>query len=174
MKITDKDPERHNSIEYPMELSAPPYAPVPVADEKDEQRNVARHHTNQKLEELKEQYDLARQQLEAIERQVKGTVDRLQVTEAVLEADYQFTPVVMKTYYLYWHTVKQKYVLSPTGPQAWSCGAPDHWEYQSAVRLLGDSTWEPVEVNEPMDANAVREGADSGAQGDTIDGETVK
>ncbi len=100
MKYSDKDPERHNSIEYPMELSAPPYAPVPVESEKDQQRNVARHHTNQKLTELKEQYDLARQQLEAIENQVKGTVERLQVTEAVLQSHYQFTTTFMKTYYL--------------------------------------------------------------------------
>ncbi len=155
MKITDKDPDRHHHIEYPMELSAPPFAPVPVAEEKDEQRNVARHHTNQKLEELKEQYDLARQQLAAIERQVKGTVNRLQVTEAVLQADYQFTPTVMKTYYLYWNSNKEKYQLSPTGPDEWSCGAPDHWQYQSAVRLLGDSTWEPVDIAEPMDVSAL-------------------
>lgn len=152
MKISDKDPERHNSIEYPMELASPPFAPVPVQKQKDEQRNMARHHTNQKLAELKEQYDLARQQLEAIERQVKGTVERLHVTEAVLQADYQFTPTVMKTYYLYWNENKERYVLSGTGPDDWSCGAPDHWKYQSAVRLLGDSTWEPVDVGEPMDA----------------------
>lgn len=156
MKITEKDPERHNSIEYPMELSAPKFAPVPVEEEKDQQRNVARHHTNQKLDELKEQYDLAREQLAAIERQVKGTVERLQVTEAVLQAHYQFTPTVMKTYYLYWDADRDCYVLSPTGPEEWSCGAPEHWTYQSAVRLLGDSTWEPVDVAEPMDLGDIK------------------
>jgi hypothetical protein len=150
MKITDKDPERHHHIEYPMELAAPPYAPVPVESQKDEQRNVARHHTNQRLAELKEQYDLARKQMAAIERQVRGTVERLQVTEAVLQAYYQFTPAVMKTYYLYWDKRKERYVLNMLGPDDWSCGMPDHWEYHSAVRLLGDSTWEPVELERPV------------------------
>lgn len=167
MKYSDKDPERHNNIAYPMELSAPPYAPVPVQSQKDEQRNMARHHTNQKLTELKEQYDLAREQLAAIERQVQGTVDRLQVTEAVLQADYQFTPTVMKTHYLYWHKDKEKYVLSQLSPDDWSCGLPDHYQYQSAVRLLGDSTWEPVDIEEPMDATQ-----DDTTVEDT-DGETI-
>lgn len=170
MKYSDKDPERHNKIEYPMELAAPPYAPVPVESEKDQQRNVARHHTNQKLAELKEQYDLARQQLEAIERQVKGTVGRLQVTEAVLQAHYQFTPTVMKTYYLYWDNEKQRYVLNTLGPDDWSCGVPDHYEYQSAVRLLGDSTWEPVDIEKPMDATDVETTVED-SDGTTVDAE---
>jgi len=170
MKISDKDPERHNKIEYPMELAAPPYAPVPVETEKDQQRNVARHHTNQKLTELKEQYDLARQQLEAIERQVKGTVERLQVTEAVLQAHYQFRPTVMKTYYLYWDNEKQHYVLNTLGPDDWSCGVPDHYEFQSAVRLLGDSTWEPVDVEQPMDTDNLKTTAET-TDGATVDAE---
>jgi len=30
MRIEDKDPDRHNAIEYPMEVGAPKFAPVPI------------------------------------------------------------------------------------------------------------------------------------------------
>lgn len=42
MRIEDTDPARHAGIEYPMEVSAPVFAPIKVVEEKDKAVNVAR------------------------------------------------------------------------------------------------------------------------------------
>jgi len=91
----------------------------------------------------------------------------------VLQAYYQFRPTVMKTYFLYWDTEKERYLLSTLGPNDWSCGVPDHYEFQSAVRLLGDSTWEPVELEKPVDATNVDTTVEDN-NGTTVDAEVEK
>jgi len=50
MRIEDKDPDRHNAIEYPMEVGAPKFAPVPIKEEKDKAINIARAHANQEYD----------------------------------------------------------------------------------------------------------------------------
>ena len=46
MRIEDNDPARHAAIEYPMEVSAPVFAPIKVLEEKDKAVNIARQIPN--------------------------------------------------------------------------------------------------------------------------------
>ena len=78
MRIENTDPDRHNSIEYPMEVGAPKFAPVPVLEEKDKAINIARAHANQEYERIMEQASV-------LMRQAKALRARLDATEMVHE-----------------------------------------------------------------------------------------
>jgi hypothetical protein len=65
MRIEDKDPDRHNAIEYPMEVGAPKFAPVPIKEEKDKAINIARAHANQEYDRIMEQAAVLMRQAKA-------------------------------------------------------------------------------------------------------------
>jgi hypothetical protein len=132
------------SMPYPTNLGAPKFEPVPVADIKDRARNVARYHANEKLDELNEQYQLVLKQAEMIRKQAEAVVDRINLTDAVLAAEYQFVPVAYKTYYLVYDSYHKINRLVMNGQNEWATGAPDHWDYMASLRLLGDGTWERI------------------------------
>ncbi len=50
MRIEDTDPARHAAIEYPMEVSAPVFAPIKVLEEKDKAVNIARQNAQRLLD----------------------------------------------------------------------------------------------------------------------------
>lgn len=132
------------SMPYPTNLGAPKFEPVPIADVKDRARNIARYHANEKLEELNEQYQLIIKQAELVRKQAETVVDRINLTDAVLNAEYQFVPIAYKPYYLVYDSNINKNRLVMNGPHEWSTGAPDHWDYLANIRLLGDGTWERI------------------------------
>ena len=134
-----------SSMQYPTNIGAPKFEPLPIVSIKDKAKNIARYHANEKLEELNEQYQLVLKQAELIRNQAQKIIDRLEVTDKVLEAEYQFATVPYKTYYLVWDKRKQFYRLCLQGPDDWCTGAPIDWEYQHSVRLLGDGTWEIID-----------------------------
>jgi hypothetical protein len=138
MRIENTDPDRHNSIEYPMEVGAPKFAPVPVLEEKDKAINIARAHANQEYERIMEQASV-------LMRQAKALRARLDATEMVHAAKFNFNPVYGKKYYLYQDEASGGYRLVQNSPNDWSCGIPAGWTYCQAVRKLGDSTWEVIE-----------------------------
>ncbi|MBU3615260.1 DUF2452 domain-containing protein [Polynucleobacter sp. Latsch14-2] len=138
MRIEDTDPARHAGIEYPMEVSAPVFAPIKVVEEKDKAVNVARQ--NAKLE-----YDRIMEQAEVLMRQAKALQARLDATEMVHSAKFSFNPLHGKTYYLYYDARNAVNLLIQNSPKDWSCGIPGNWTYSMAVKKLGDSTWAVVE-----------------------------
>ena len=138
MRIEDKVPDRHNAIEYPMEVGAPKFAPVPIKEEKDKAINIARQHANQ-------EYDRIMEQAAVLMRQAKALQERLDATEMVHAAKFTFNPVYGKKYYLYQDQAISGYRLVQNSPREWSCGIPDGWSFCQAVRKMGDSTWEIVE-----------------------------
>ena len=138
MRIEDKDPDRHNAIEYPMEVGAPKFAPVPIKEEKDKAINIARQQANQ-------EYDRIMEQAAVLMRQAKALQERLDATEMVHAAKFTFNPVYGKKYYLYQDQAISGYRLVQNSPREWSCGIPDGWSFCQAVRKMGDSTWEIVE-----------------------------
>jgi Protein of unknown function (DUF2452) len=138
MRIEDKDPARHAAIEYPMEVSAPVFAPIKVTEEKDKAVNIARQ--NAQLE-----YDRIMEQAEVLMKQAKSLQARLDATEMVHRAKFSFNPLHGKTYHLYFDNKNNTNILIQNGPDEWSCGIPLHWTYSYAVKKLGDSTWAVVE-----------------------------
>ena len=141
MRIEDKDPARHAGIEYPMEVGAPVFAPIKVVEEKDKAVNVARQ--NAKLE-----YDRIMEQAEVLMKQARALQARLDATEMVHCAKFGFNPIHGKTYHLYYDERNQTNLLIQNGPQGWSCGIPDGWNYLMAVKKLGDSTWAIIEEDQ--------------------------
>jgi hypothetical protein len=138
MRIEDTDPAKHASIEYPMEVSAPVFAPIQVVAEKDKAVNIARQ--NAQLE-----YDRIMEQAAVLVKQAKALQARLDATEMVHAATFSFNPIHGKIYHLYVDQRTQKNILIQNGPKEWSCGVPQNWTYSFAVKKLGDSTWAVVE-----------------------------
>jgi hypothetical protein len=141
VRIEDKDPARHAGIEYPMEVGAPVFAPIKVVEEKDKAVNVARQ--NAKLE-----YDRIMEQAEVLMKQARALQARLDATEMVHCAKFGFNPIHGKIYHLYYDERSQVNVLIQNGPQGWSCGIPDGWNYLMPVKKLGDSTWAVIEEDQ--------------------------
>ena len=139
MELDPKDPERRNSLTYPMEIGAPKFDLVPVTKQKDIMLNVARLHAQQEYERIMEVVRVMQRQADQIKR-------RIEITDAVHAAEYQFQIVMGNTYWLVWEKRKEKTLLVHTGPNDWSTGVPESYEYVTQVKYMGDHTW--MEIKE--------------------------
>jgi hypothetical protein len=128
-----------NVTPYPTEAGGPKFDLVPVTKQKDIMLNNARHFAQQEYNRIMELVSVLQKQADAIKR-------RLDVTDAVHAAEYQFQLSVGKCYWLVWNTRTEKTLLVHMGPKDWSTGKPEDYEYLAQVKFLGDHTWE--EVNE--------------------------
>jgi hypothetical protein len=81
------------------------------------------------------------QLVEVLEKQAQDIRRRLEITDAVHAAEYQFQLVMGNCYWLVWCTRKQKTLLVLTGPNDWSTGKPIDYEYVAKVKYMGDHTW---------------------------------
>jgi len=126
-----------NVSEYATESSGPKFDLVPVKQHKDIMLNNARHFAQQEYTRIMELVAVLEKQAQAIKR-------RLDVTDTVHAAEYQFVLSVGKCYWLAFNNIKQKTVLSHLGPNDWSSGAPEHYEYIAKIKWLGDNTWEEI------------------------------
>ena len=128
-----------NVTPYPTEAGGFKFDLVPVEKQKDIMLNNARHFAQQEYNRIMELVAVLQKQADQIKR-------RLEVTDAVHAAEYQFQLSVGHTYWLVWEKRKQKTLLVITGPKEWSTGIPVDYEYITQVKFLGDHTWE--EINE--------------------------
>ena len=128
-----------SSTPYPVEVGGPSFDLVPVARQKDIMLNVARMHAQQ-------EYDRIMALVEILQRQANSIRRRLEITDLVHAARYQFQTYHGQIYWLAHDTWKKETVLVTLGPKDWSTGAPDWYEYIARVKWLGDHTW--IEVNE--------------------------
>ncbi len=138
MRIEETDPARHASIEYPMEVGSPAFAPIKIVEEKDKAINVARQNAKQEYERIMEQAEILMKQARALQA-------RLDATELVHRAKFSFNPIHGKIYHLYFDKRNSENILIQSSPSEWSCGIPENWTYSMAVKKLGDSTWALVE-----------------------------
>lgn len=137
MKLTDRDPERHHSIAYPMEVSAPKFDLVPVTKQKDIMLNAA-------LMNAEQEYDRIMELVQVLEKQARDIHKRIETTKMVCEAEYDFQPYQGQTYWLVRDIKKNSTILVRHGPDEWTTGAPDYYEYTTQVLYLGDHTWREV------------------------------
>ena len=128
-----------NITPYATEAGGPKFDLVPVEKQKDIMLNNARHFAQQEYNRIMELVAVLQKQADQIKR-------RLEVTDAVHAAEYQFQLSIGHTYWLVWEKRKQKTLLVITGPKEWSTGIPVDYEYITQVKFLGDHTWE--EINE--------------------------
>jgi hypothetical protein len=127
-----------NVSEYPTEAGGPKFDLVPVTKQKDLMINHARMYAQQEYDRIMELVNVFEKQAQAIKR-------RLEITDAVHAAVYQFQPVMGKEYWLAWDKRKQHTLLTHNGPHDWSSSAPEDYEYMAQVKYMGDHTWMEIE-----------------------------
>jgi len=128
-----------NVSEYPTEAGGVKFEMVPVTKQKDLMINHARLFAQQ-------EYDRIMELVAVLEKQAQQIKRRLEVTDAVHGAVYQFQPVMGNVYWLAWEKRKQHTLLTQHGPNEWSSSAPEDYEYMAQVKYMGDHTW--LELNE--------------------------
>lgn len=127
------------STPYPVEVGAPRFDLVPVEKQKDIMLNVARLHAQQEYDRIMALVAVLQKQAESIRR-------RLEITDAVHSAKYDFQVYHNQIYWLAQDSRKNCVILCPLGPTDWTAGPPDHYQYMARVRWLGDYTW--IEVDD--------------------------
>jgi hypothetical protein len=128
-----------NVTPYATEAGGPKFDLVPVTKQKDLMINHARMYAQQ-------EYDRIMELVAVLEKQAQQIKRRLEVTDAVHAAVYQFQVVMGKEYWLVYDARKQHTLLTQSGPDDWSSSAPEDYEYITRVKYMGDHTW--LELNE--------------------------
>jgi len=123
-----------NVSEYPTEAGGVKFELVPVTQQKDLMINHARMFAQQEYDRIVELVNVLEKQAQAIKR-------RLEITDAVHAAVYQFQPVMGNIYWLVWNQRKQHTLLTQNGPDDWSSDAPEDYDYRAQVKYMGDHTW---------------------------------
>ncbi len=90
-------------------------------------------------EQTDRQLDQIKQQIELLAKQAKSLQERVQVSEAIYQAEMGFEPLVGKTYHLYQRD-NGNYVLSLLSPAEWGGNPP--FTFIASAMLLADHTWE--------------------------------
>jgi len=127
-----------NVTPYATEAGGPKFDPVPVTKQKDIMINHARMYAQQ-------EYDRIMELVAVLEKQAQQIKRRLDVTDAVHAAEYQFQVVMGQCYWLVWDKRKEKTLLVLNGPNDWATGVPVNYEYQTQVKYMGDHTWLEIE-----------------------------
>ena len=127
-----------NVTPYATEAGGPKFDLIPVEKQKDIMVNVARMHGQQEYNRIMELVAVLQKQAASIKR-------RLEITDMVHAAKYEFQTYHGKIYWLCFDHRKQFSRLVHHGPDDWSTGPPSEYEYICQVKWLGDYTW--IEVD---------------------------
>jgi len=133
-----------NVSTYATEAGGPKFDLVPVQRQKDIMINHARIYAQQEYDRIMELVSVLQKQADDIKR-------RLDVTDLVYAAEYQFQVVLGQCYWLAFDTRLQKTILTSHGPNDWSSGKPVNYDYMCQVKYMGDHTW--LEIKEDENGN---------------------
>jgi hypothetical protein len=128
-----------NVTPYPTDIGGPAFDLIPIAKQKDIMINVARMHGHQEYNRIMELVAVLQKQAASIKR-------RLEITDQVHAAKYDFQTYHGNIYWLVFDARKNYTLLTQMGPQDWSSSAPDDYNYICRIKWLGDYTW--VEVDD--------------------------
>lgn len=127
---------------YPTEVGGAKFDLVPVESQKDLMVNAARMHAQQEYARIMEL-------VAVLQRQADEIAQRLDLTDQVRNAKYDFQLYHGQYYWLLWDAKKQCTRLSVTGPADWSTGKPVEYEYITRIQWLGDHTFKEADPNKP-------------------------
>ena len=127
-----------NVTPYATESSGPKFDLIPVKKQKHLMINHARMYAQQEYHRIMELVAVLEKQAQDIKR-------RLDVTDAVHAAEYQFQVVMGQSYWLAWNKRKEKMLLTHHGPNDWNTGAPVDYEYITQIKYMGDHTWMEID-----------------------------
>ena len=126
-----------NVTPYPTEAGSVKFDLVPVESQKDLMVNAARMHAQQ-------EYDRIMELVAVLQRQADDIKRRLDITDMVRAARYDFQTYHGQIYWLVQDTRLSCTRLVHTGPADWCTGIPDGYQYICQVKWLGDYTWQEV------------------------------
>jgi hypothetical protein len=129
-----------NVTPYPTEVGGPKFDLIPVEKQKDIMVNVARMHAQQ-------EYNRITELVEVLQRQAAELKRRLDITDMVHAARYEFQVYHGQTYWLVTDHKRGGTRLTHNGPADWTTGVPAEYEYICQVKWLGDYTWIEVDNN---------------------------
>jgi hypothetical protein len=127
-----------NVSPYPTDVGGPAFDLIPVEKQKDIMINVARMHGQQEYNRIMELVVVLQKQAASIKR-------RLEITDWVHSAVYQFQIAHGHVYWLAYNNTKKHTLLTMNGPNDWTTGAPADYEYLCCVKWLGDYSWQEVD-----------------------------
>ena len=126
-----------NVTPYPTEAGGVKFDLVPVAHQKDIMVNAARMHAQQ-------EYDRIMQLVAVLQQQANDIKRRLELTDMVRAARYDFQIYHGQIYWLVQDTRHNCTRLVHTGPTDWCTGVPENYQYICQMRWLGDHTWQEI------------------------------
>lgn len=126
-----------NVTPYATEAGGVKFDLVPVESQKDIMVNAARMHAQQ-------EYDRIMQLVAVLQAQAEDIRRRLELTDMVRAARYDFQIYHGQIYWLVQDTRHGCSRLVHTGPADWCTGAPIEYQYICKIRWLGDHTWQEV------------------------------
>ena len=126
-----------NVTPYPTEAGGVKFDLVPVAHQKDIMVNAARMHAQQ-------EYDRIMQLVAVLQAQAEDIQRRLELTDMVRAARYDFQVYHGQVYWLVQDTRHNCTRLVHTGPNDWCTGVPENYQYICRMRWLGDNTWQEI------------------------------
>jgi len=130
-----------NVSPYPTEAGSVKFDLVPVEQQKDIMINVARMHAEQ-------EYNRIMDLVAVLQKQADDIKHRLNVTDMVHAAKYDFQIAHGNIYWLIRDHQKNITRLSILGPTDWSTSVPEGYEYVTQVKWLGDYTWQEIKEND--------------------------
>jgi len=123
-----------NVTPYATEAGGPKFDLIPVEKQKDIMVNVARLHAQQEYDRIMDLVKVLQKQAEELKR-------RLDITDMVHAAKYEFQTYHGNTYWLVFDNKLNGTRLCLTGPNEWFTGKPEQYEYICKVKWMGDYTW---------------------------------
>ena len=127
---------------YPVDVGGPSFEPVPVQSQKDLMVNAARMYVRQ-------EYDRIMELVAVLQRQAADIAHRLDITDQVRQAKYDFKLYHGQYYWLVWDNKHQITRLCHIGPTDWNTGKPDEYDYIAHIQWLGDNTFREVDSDQP-------------------------
>lgn len=121
-----------NVTPYPTDVGGPAFDLVPVTKQKDIMLNVARLHAQQ-------EYDRIMELVTVLQKQAADIKRRLEITDAVHAAEYQFQIYHGQVYWLVYDKKKNCTRLVKHGPD--DTLVLDDYEWIAKVKWLGDHSW---------------------------------
>ena len=148
---TSRDAEIGNSLvefinrsatPYPVDVGAPAFDLVPVESQKDLMVNAARMYARQ-------EYNRIMELVAVLQRQADDIAHRLDITDQVRAAKYDFKLYHGQYYWLVWDHRHKITRLCHLGPADWNTGKPEEYEYIAHIQWLGDNTFREVTADQP-------------------------
>jgi hypothetical protein len=127
-----------NVTPYPTEVGAPAFDLIPIEKQKYVMDKVARMHGQQ-------EYNRIMQLVAVLQTQAASIKRRLEITDWVHAAKYQFQTYHGNIYWFAHDTRNGGTILVHHGPEEWYTGAPEKSDYMCRVKGLGDYTWLEVD-----------------------------